>query len=102
MWKTLKNLGLPSKTKSGSKINLNIDGELNSDKTDIADHFNNFYSTLAEKLVEKLPTAPNRYGENETANYYEKNNLQNNNFAFQLVDQHKICKILNNINESNS
>ena len=32
LWKTLKNLGLPSKTKSGSKINLNIDGELNSNK----------------------------------------------------------------------
>ena len=31
-----------------------------------------------------------------------KKNLQNNNFVFQVVDQHKICKILNNINESKS
>ena len=31
-----------------------------------------------------------------------KKYLQNNSFAFQVVDQHKICKILNNINESKS
>ena len=24
-----------------------------------------------QKLVKKLPTAPNKYGENETINYYE-------------------------------
>ena len=54
---------------------------------------------LAEKLVEKLPTAPNKYSENETANYYEGKNLQTNDFTFQVVDQLKIHKILNNINE---
>ncbi len=30
LWKALKNLGLPSKTISDSKINLNIDGQINS------------------------------------------------------------------------
>ena len=62
-------MGLPSKTKSDSKINLNIEGKINSKPADIADHFNDFYSTLAEKLVEKLPNAPNKFGDNETANY---------------------------------
>jgi len=102
LWKTLKNLGLPSKNKSGSKVNLNIDGNLNSNNADIADHFNSHYSTLAEKLVEKLPPAPKRFGKKETANYYEGKNLQNNNFTFQAVDQFKISKILNNLNDSKS
>ena len=102
LWKTLKNLGLPSKTKSESKVNLNIDGKLNSNKTYIADHFNNFYSTLAEKLVEKLPTASNKFGKNETEKYYEGKNLHTNDFIFQVVDQLKISKILHNINDSKS
>ena len=63
LWKTLKNLGLPSKTKSDAKINLNIDGKLNSKPADIADHFNTFYSTLADKLQDMLPNAPNKFGD---------------------------------------
>ena len=54
LWKSLKNLGLPSKTKSDSKINLNIDGQITSKPADIADHFNDFYSTLADSLAENL------------------------------------------------
>ena len=102
LWKNLKNLGLPSKIKSNSKINLNIDGKLNSNDADIADHFNSFFSTLAAKLVEKLPAASNRFGEKETANHYKGKNLQNNNFKFQEVDQTNISKILQNFNESKS
>ncbi len=40
--KTLKNLGLPSKSKSDSKINLNIDGQKYSKPAEIADLFNAF------------------------------------------------------------
>ena len=78
---------------------MNIDGNLNSNNADIADHFNSHYSTLAKKLVEKLPPAPKWFGKKETANYYEGKNLQNNNFTFQTVDQFKISKILNNLND---
>ena len=100
LWKTLKNLGLPSKTKSSSKINLNINGELNSKPADIAEHFNNFYSTLADKLVEKLPGAPNKFGDNESATYYQDTNIQENNFVFKTVEQIEIAKILHKINNS--
>ena len=102
LWKTLRNLGLPSKSKSDSKINLNIEGELNSKSADIADHFNNIYSTLAENLVRKLPNAPNKFGEFITANYYQEKNLRENNFIFQKVDKNEISKILNNINPDKS
>ena len=95
-------MGLPSKTKSDSKINLNIDEKINSKPADIADHLNDFYSTLAEKLVEKLPNAPNKFGDNETANYYENQKLQENNFEFRKVDKSEISKILLNINNSKS
>ena len=102
LWKTLKNLGLPSKSKSDSKINLNINGNINSKPEDIANHFNDFYSTLAEKLVEKLPDPPNKFTDNETANYYRDHNIQENNFTFQPADPKEIAKILENINSSKS
>ena len=102
LWKTLKNLGLPSKTKSDAKINLNIDGKLNSKPADIADHFNKFYSTLADKLQDMLPNAPNKFGDSQSENYYKELNLQENNFIFKTVDQGEISKILHNINNSKS
>jgi len=100
LWKTLKNLGLPSKSKSNSKINLIINGELNSKPADIAEHFNSFYSTMAEKLVEKLPKALNKFGNSETEKYYQEKNIQQNNFKFQTVGQAEITEILHNINSS--
>ena len=102
LWKTLKDLGLPSKTKSDSKINLNINGQINSKPAEIANHFNDFYSTLADKLVEKLPIAPNKFGDNETENYYEEKKLKENNLEFRTVDKSEISKILLNINNSKS
>ena len=43
LWKILKNLGLSSKAKSDLKINLNIDGQINSEPAEIANHFNDFF-----------------------------------------------------------
>ena len=102
LWKSLKNLGLPSKSKSDSKINLNIEGRINSKPAEIADHFNEFYSTLADKLLQKLPNAPNEFGDNKIKNYYEDKKLQENNFEFSTVDKNEISKILLNINNSKS
>ena len=50
---------------------LNIDGKISSEPADISDHFNQFYSNIAEKIVEKLLNAPNKFGDNGTENYYQ-------------------------------
>ena len=57
---------------------------------------------MAEKLVEKLPNAPKKFGDNETENYYKNQKLQENNFEFTKIDRSEISKILLNINNSKS
>ena len=63
LWKSLKDVGMPSK-KSGSStsnIGLTIDGELNFDKKSVACEFNQFFTTVASKLVDKLPVGLGKF-----------------------------------------
>ena len=55
--RSLKELGMPSKKDkaSASSIGLKIDGEVCFDRYIVAEKFNHFYTTVASKLVEKLP-----------------------------------------------
>jgi hypothetical protein len=56
LWKSLKNFGLPSKkgsSASSSNMCLKIDETVCSDKKRIVETFNNFYTTVACKLVKK-------------------------------------------------
>ena len=55
--KSLKDLHMPSKKGKASSVNnvLNFDGEAYFDKGVVAEKFNSFYTTVAAKLVEKLP-----------------------------------------------
>ena len=51
-WKALISLGTSSKLKSGStSIGLDVDGSTTSDKLKVADTFNEFLTTVANKLV---------------------------------------------------
>ena len=59
VWKTLKNLGYSSKTKSYPNVVLNIENELCFDAKQIASHFNSFFTNVASRLVSKLPTPSN-------------------------------------------
>lgn len=60
LWDNLNCLGLPSmKGQSSCNIGLNIDDEVCFDKVKVAEKFNSFYTTVAAKLVEKLPKCLN-------------------------------------------
>lgn len=45
---------------SSVSIGLNIDGEVCFDKGVVGEKFNSFYTTVASKLVEKLPINVNK------------------------------------------
>lgn len=64
LWKTLKSLGLPSKTgpNSQSNITLKINEQVTFDKTCISEAFNSFYTTVASKLVEKTSAHVDKFG----------------------------------------
>ena len=46
-----------SHTKNQHKTNLNIDNEIITDDKVISNHFNKFFSSIAGKLVKKIPNA---------------------------------------------
>ena len=97
LWKSLKSLGLPSKESSSATICLEKDGILSFDPKTNAEIFKDFYSNLANNLVKKLPTPPNKYGKTAVNNYYKKLNLRGKNFSFATI-----LKLLKQLNPAKS
>ena len=87
LWKTLKSLGLPSKTGKESKICLEDNGILSFDAKKNAETFMKYFSNLAGDLVKKLPTAKNKFGMESVKEYYENLGVHQNNFCFHQIDK---------------
>ena len=85
----------PLPPSSSATICLEKDGILSFDPKTNAEIFKNFYSNLANNLVKKLPTPPNKYGKTAVNNYYKKLNLRGKNFSFAPVAPTTILKLLN-------
>ena len=102
LWKSLKSLGLPSKANPSATICLEKDGILSFDPKTNAEIFKDFYSNLANNLVKKLPTPPNKYGKTAVNNYYKKLNLRGKNFSFAPVAPATILKLLKQLNTAKS
>ena len=62
LWKSLKSLGLPSKQMSFVIFSLCLekDGNLSFDPRTNTEIFKDFYLNLADNLVKKLPSPPNK------------------------------------------
>ena len=98
LWKCLKELGLPSKTgQSATNIGLNIEGNICFDKSVVAEKFNSFYVTVAEKLVSKLPRSVSAFGENFVFNFYRTKGIRPKSFSFSIVTEFKVLKYLNKL-----
>ena len=82
LWKSLKSLGLPSKKSSSATICLEKDGILSFDPKTNAEIFKDFYSNLANNLVKKLPTPPNKYGKTAVNNYFKKTKFKGKKLFF--------------------
>ena len=95
----LKELGKPSKKGKTSSINigLNIDGEVCFEKGAVAEKFNSFYTTVASKLVEKLPKSVNKFGRQFVQTFYQRKGVSLNSYSFSIVSENKIIKDLNNL-----
>ena len=71
---------------------LSFDPETN------AETFMDFFSNLAENLVSVLHTPPGKFGIESVKVYYEKYNLDVNDFTLSPTTEQTILKMLNNIN----
>ena len=63
---------------------------LSSCSLSIANNFKEFFSNLAQNLVEKLPTGPNKFDINSVREFYKPLNLKEDPFHFTKVAEKTI------------
>ena len=69
LWKALKSIGLPSKTSACGTTALKVKNTTSFETKSTLDVFKNYYSTLANNLLKKLPTTPNKHNFNSIIQY---------------------------------
>ena len=70
LYQALKSLGLPSKTSICETTALKVKNTTSFETKSILDVFKYYYSILADSLLKKLPTFPNRYTFSSVIQYY--------------------------------
>ena len=103
LWKVLNDIGLPKKGSSGAQNNICIKDKdkVMFDPTSIANIFKTFFSGIAKNLLDRLPTAPNRFNKNSVSTYYSSFNLVNK-FYFSHVTVETVQEILQNFDITKS
>ena len=99
LWKTIKSLGLQNKSNPVSNVCLKQKDENVFDPKQTANMFKDFFSSLADKLVSKLPKPSNKYGERYVSSYYENLNI-GSSFDLNTVEEESVKKILKDLKPS--
>ena len=60
MWEGIRSI-INVKNEKSSNISLNIDNETITDDLTISNHFNNFFTSVAKNLVNKIPKTPKSF-----------------------------------------
>ena len=104
LWHQLKSLGYSYKSRVRSKVVLDIDDELCFDSSKVADHFNNFFTSVASKLASKLPTGNNKFdiGSKDFNDYYTNKGFTFNGFKLSPITEEFIFNELCNLNVNKS
>ena len=103
LWKHLKDLGYQSKSKESTNIVLDVDGKKCHDKKAVADHFNQFFTQIASKLVSKLPRQEHTTYDVDSVkfkNLYK--DIMPDSFKFQEVSEEFVVKEFKSLNISKS
>ena len=100
LWKTLKSLGLSKTNKSDTKICLKNEDGTSFESKKTSEIFKDFFSNLAGNLLNKLPSAPKKFGMSTVEAYYKNRIPTANNFSFCATDETNILNLLKSINPS--
>ena len=84
--KTLKN----HKQTPSSNICLKENDGLSFCSLSITNNFKEFFSNLAQNLIEKLPTRPNKFDINSVREFYKPLNLEEDPFHFTTKVSEKL------------
>ena len=87
LWQQLKTLGYSNKTKGETKVVLDTDGEMCFDSNRVANYINEFYTSIASSLVNKLPPAKNIFSTESDVfkEHYKSKNVCTNAFKLSPV-----------------
>ena len=94
LWKNPKKLGLPKTKTPSSNICLKENDGLSFSSLSIANNFKEFFSNLAQNLIEKLPTGPNKFDINSVREFYKPLNLKEDPFHFTQLSEKTISDFL--------
>ena len=99
---TLKDLGYKNKKNDSSNFVLTIDDQNCHDQKTIANHFNNFFTTVADKLVQKLPIGKKCFDCSSALlkKFYDKGDREN--FYLKHVSEEFVFKELGHLNSYKS
>ena len=70
LWKTLKSMSLPFKAVTALNICLKNKNQIVFNDIKNCSIFKNYFSSLAQNLVSKLPLSPNIFTESKIVSYY--------------------------------
>ena len=70
LWKTLKSMSLPFKVVTALNICLKNKNQIVFNDIKNCSIFKNYFSSLAQNLVSKLPLSPNIFTESKIVSYY--------------------------------
>ena len=104
LWKQFKDLGYENSVKSDSKMVLKVNGENCHEGVEVANHFNEFFTTIASKLVDKLPNGKNMYTSNSESvqNFYARRRLTDEKLHLKHVSESFVYKELCNLKTNKS
>ena len=87
LWKVFNNqLGCSQNLRTKShNINIISDNTLITDKLEVANHFNTFFTTIASTLVTKLPPQSGKYGKEHINAYYNNLGVRKDDFKLAKV-----------------
>lgn len=104
LWKTLKGLGYNNKSKSKDSIVLNINNQICYDPVTVAEHINDFFVGIAQKLVDNLPPLTDLYSafSNSCKQFYNKLGTQPGMFKLKSVSSAFVLKELQALKVSKS
>ena len=94
LWKTLKSLGMNSKSLNQLKICLKDNGVTQFDPKKNANIFKTFYSELAGNLVKMFPKPSLKFNTNKTMMFYKKSNPNLEKFELVCITEETIKKLL--------
>ena len=102
LWKNLKQLGMPTKTKaSRSCIGLRMyDNKIVFDNKTVANKFNKFFCNIAAKLAEKLEKRP--FHETKIPDFYKEKGVSPCDFKLKAISVDKVQKLLSSLNVTKS